>query len=157
MKYIKPVFTAGILLLANTLTYAQPQNLRAENAPGNKENTMQITMEIDGEIINASLENGSSAAADFYAMLPLTLTLTDYASTEKVSDLPGKLSTRTDPAGTSAKAGDITYYAPWGNLAIFYKNFGHANGLVKLGTMESGVDLLKKHKGAFEVVIKAAD
>jgi hypothetical protein len=29
--------------------------------------------------------------------------------------------------------GDITYYAPWGNLAIFYRDFGYSPGLVRLG------------------------
>ena len=39
--------------------------------------------------------------------------------------------------------GDITYYAPWGNLAIFYKDFGYAKGLVKLGSFDSGIEALK--------------
>jgi hypothetical protein len=90
---------------------------------------------------------------DFLALLPLSLTLTDYASTEKVADLPKRLSTKGEPAGTSAQTGDITYYAPWGNLAIFHKPFGHANGLVKLGTLDSGVELLRK-AGAIDVKIR---
>lgn len=36
------------------------------------------------------------------------------------------------PSGTDASPGDICLYAPWGNLAIFYKSHGHANGLVRL-------------------------
>ncbi|ELZ92649.1 cyclophilin-like fold protein [Haloferax sulfurifontis] len=38
--------------------------------------------------------------------------------------------------GVDPEVGDITYYAPWGNLAIFYREFGYASGLVKLGHIE---------------------
>lgn len=34
------------------------------------------------------------------------------------------------------------YYAPWGNLAIFYKDFGYASGLVILGKIDSEVEAL---------------
>jgi len=56
--------------------------------------------------------------ADFAAQLPLTLTLTDYAATEKVGDLPRKLTTKGAPEGAAARAGDIGYYAPRANLAL---------------------------------------
>ena len=65
-------------------------------------------------------------------MLPLTLTLKDYAGTEKISDLPRKLSTQGAPSGSDPSVGDITLYAPWGNLAIFYRDFGYASGLIIL-------------------------
>jgi hypothetical protein len=57
-------------------------------------------------------------------MLPLTLMLTDHASTEKIADLPRKLSTKGAPPGIAASVGDISYYAPWGNLALFHRRRG---------------------------------
>jgi Cyclophilin-like family len=36
-------------------------------------------------------------------------------------------------AGSDPSIGDIAYYAPWGNLALFYKDFGYSNGLITLG------------------------
>ncbi|MEG1031397.1 MAG: cyclophilin-like fold protein, partial [Acinetobacter sp.] len=35
-------------------------------------------------------------------------------------------------------SGDLTYFAPWGNLAFFYKDsdVGYANGLIFLGKMD---------------------
>ena len=82
-------------------------------------------------------------AKDFVSLLPLTLTLTDYAGTEKVSYLPKKLSTQNAPAGYKPFVGDITYYAPWGNLALFYKDFGYSNGLIALGKSDGDVDVFK--------------
>ena len=60
------------------------------------------------------------AARDFAALLPLTVT--DHAGTEKVSDPPARLSLDGSPPGTTARAGDICFRAPWGNLAIFYRD-----------------------------------
>ncbi|QVK23155.1 hypothetical protein KHX94_19100 [Shewanella dokdonensis] len=118
-----------------------------------QENQVKIAIDIQAQTLTATLKPNSVAVNDFLALLPLSLTLTDYASTEKVADLPKRLATTGEPASTSAQTGDITYYAPWGNLAIFHKPFGHANGLVKLGTLDSGVALLRK-TGAIDVTIR---
>ncbi|MDF2606815.1 MAG: cyclophilin [Bacillales bacterium] len=59
---------------------------------------------------------------------------------EKISYLPKKLSTSDSPVGIDPSIGDTTYYAPWENLAIFYKDFGYSTGLVKLGTLDSGIE-----------------
>jgi hypothetical protein len=69
----------------------------------------------------------------------------DYAATEKISDLPRRLSTEGAPPGSDPSIGDITYYSPWGNLALFYKDFGYSKGLVKLGKIDSGVKSLNRH------------
>lgn len=113
---------------------------------------MNIRLTTDTGSFDAAL-NDSAAARDFAALLPLTLTLSDYVGTEKISDLPKKLSTTGAPSGTAARAGDLTYYAPWGNLAIFYKDFGHAAGLVKLGEITSGIEEFADHDADFEVTI----
>lgn len=86
--------------------------------------------------------NNSQAAKDFYALLPLKLSMNDYMGTEKIGDLPRQLSTDGSPVGYQASKGDLTYYAPWGNLAIFYKDFAYASGLVSLGRAEGDVSCL---------------
>lgn len=114
---------------------------------------MRIRLTINGKSMTASLDDNASAR-DFLSMLPLTLTLSDYASTEKIADLPRKLSTQGAPAGIDPDVGDITYYAPWGNLAIFYRDFGYANGLVHLGRIKSGMEALNA-RGPLEVSIES--
>ena len=101
--------------------------------------TMRIRLTVDGKAIEATLLDNATAR-DFASLLPLTLTLEDYNSTEKISHLPRKLSTAGTPAGVDAAPGDIAYYAPWGNLAIFYKDFGYSKGLIRLGRIDSGLD-----------------
>ena len=96
------------------------------------------------------------AGRDFARLLPLELSLSDYHATEKVADLPRKLDTGDTPASYTPEAGDITYYAPWGNLAIFYKPFRTSRGLVRLGAFDGPIGALLKD-GAIPVRIKAAE
>jgi hypothetical protein len=98
---------------------------------------MNIRIRFEDTQVCAELAD-TPAARDFASLLPLTVVLRDYASTEKVADLPRRLSTQGEPAGVKPSVGDITYYAPWGNLAIFYKPSGYADGLVHLGHVKSG-------------------
>jgi hypothetical protein len=102
---------------------------------------MKISIKIQDRIITATLSDNATAR-DFAFLLPMTVTLNDYASTEKVSDLPRRLSTQGAPEGSDPSVGDITYYAPWGNLAIFYRDFHYSSGLIKLARIESGMEAL---------------
>jgi len=107
------------------------------------------------EVIVKMYDNPTSR--DFLTLLPLTLEFEDYAGVEKISYLPRKLSTEDAPSGSNPEIGDLTLYAPWGNLAIFYKDFGYANGLIKLGKIESGLEKLADMKGDFTVKIAKKD
>lgn len=73
-------------------------------------------------MVTGTLED-SEAARDFASLLPLSLTLEDYAATEKISDLPKPLSTSSAPAGITPKVGDLAYYAPWGNSPSSTRTF----------------------------------
>lgn len=118
----------------------------------------KIRMIIDGQVIAATLTDNPTTR-DLLSMLPLTLTLDDYADTEKIVYLDRKLSTAGAPAGSTPKAGTIAYYAPWGNLAFFYKDFAYSRGLVTLGTIDAadaGVAAYKRG-GELKVRIERAD
>jgi hypothetical protein len=125
---------AAIALTGATVT---PGQAAAQAAPDQQVRTMRIRIDVEGTRISGTLEHNATAR-DFASLLPLTVTLSDYARTEKISDLPRRLSTEGAPAGFDPSAGDITYYAPWGNLAIFYRDFGYSTGLIKLGAIEAG-------------------
>ena len=105
--------------------------------------TMKIGLKTQQHIFTASLANNATAR-DFYRALPLTLKLSDYAHSEKIATNIPKLSIADAPKGYAGKQGDLTYYAPWGNLAIFYQDshVGYANGLVYLGKIDGDIGLL---------------
>ena len=116
---------------------------------------MIIRLDIAGTLLTATLDD-TETTRDFASLLPLTLTLEDYASTEKISYLPRKLTTKGAPAGTTPLAGDVTYYAPWGNLALFHRDFEYSSGLVKLGALHGGVEALRR-RGPLAVTIELTE
>src|SRR3954452_15741026 len=112
-----------LALLATGALVATPQ---ASSQPGH---AMNVRLTVNGAPVSASLYE-HAASRDFLKLLPLELPLEDYASAEKIAYLPRKLDTAGTAAGFKPSSGDITYYAPWGNLAIFYRDQPFASGLV---------------------------
>ncbi|SUW04550.1 cyclophilin-like fold protein [Brachyspira pilosicoli] len=115
----------------------------------------RIKLTFEGNEIYA-LINNSKAGNDFLSLLPLSVKAEDFNSTEKIFYLSKKLNTQNEPDGINPKAGDITYYAPWGNIAIFYKNFRYSNNLIYLGKFEntSDIEKLSNIKGNFDIRIE---
>lgn len=111
----------------------------------------RIHVIVGNQTLTATLED-TPAGRDFAALLPLELSLSDYNATEKVADLPRKLDTTGAPSSYAPKAGDITYYAPWGNLALFYRGFRYSEGLVRLGRFDAGIEALEV-RGSLKVTI----
>jgi hypothetical protein len=142
------LYTACALVMSiRTVTYGAGSNLpanvhaRPAAAVAQQNMTLKIRLTVNEKTVVASLADNPTAR-DFHSLLPFTLTLDDYAATEKISYLPRKLAKDGAPAGIDPAIGDIAYYAPWGNLAIFYKDFGYSKGLIKLGTISSGLEAL---------------
>lgn len=105
------------------------------------EQTMRIRITTGDRAFTAVLED-SETARDFASLLPIEVRLDDHNRTEKVADLPRRLSTAGAPEGADPVVGDIAYYAPWGNLAIYYRDFAWSRGLVRLGRLEGDASSL---------------
>lgn len=108
-----------------------------------------------GEAIAELYDNPTSR--DLVSMLPLTLTFKDFNSTEKISYLPRSLTTDKAPKGFKPSVGDLTLYAPWGNLAIFYHDFRYSQGLVPIGHLTSGLEPLARMNGELTVTIETVN
>ena len=148
--------TASRLMLTAVFLLSGPALAGTWNAELSKGTAMtKIHVIVGNETLSATLDD-TPAGRDFARLLPLELTLSDYNATEKVADLPRKIVTADEPASYTPKAGDITYYAPWGNIAIFYKPFRTSRGLVRLGTFDEPIDALLKD-GPIPIRIEAAD
>ncbi|WP_295296040.1 cyclophilin-like fold protein [uncultured Brachyspira sp.] len=117
--------------------------------------TTKIKLTFNNNEIYA-LINNSKAGNDFLSLLPLSIKAEDFNSTEKIFYLSKKLNIENEPDGINPKAGDITYYAPWGNIAIFYRDFRYSNNLIYLGRFEnvSDVEKLSNMKGNFDIRIE---
>lgn len=104
------------------------------------------------EIIVKMYENPTSK--EFLTQLPLTLTFEDFGGFEKLSFPPESLTTEAAPSGYKPSRGDFSYFSPWGNVTMFYKDHRFSDGLVKIGEIESSVEKLENISGDFIVTIK---
>jgi len=113
---------------------------------------MKIRLTVGEQVATATLYDNATAR-DFASLLPLSLTMTDYATIERISDLPRKLSTQGAPEGMAPVAGELTHYAPWGNLAIFIQPRSWSRSLLPLGKVEEGLSILSQ-PGPYQVRIE---
>lgn len=117
---------------------------------------MQIQMQFQGKSFVLALENNATAR-DFYALLPLTLSFSDYVGKEKIARLDKSLSAR-ESGEYNPQSGDFFYFAPWGNVGIFYAKQPPYKGLIKLGApkaeKESFIAHLKAQKQDFILTIE---
>lgn len=81
--------------------------------------------------------NGNDAAQDFARRLTMELQFEDYAGTERIAYLNPKLNVGEAPTHMTPRTGDIAYYVPWGNLAVFVRGFRPSESLVPLGSMST--------------------
>lgn len=142
-------------LLIVSLIVVGNSGVRAESLSSVKEQAVKVKFRIGTQEAIVRL-NESSAAKGFAAQLPLTLTFKDYASIEKISYLPVKLSIQVTSGTRVQSEGDFAYYAPWGNIAIFYKGSEKATSdLHILGKFESGKEIFDINN-SFEATVEVA-
>lgn len=105
--------------------------------------SLDVTITVGDRTITATMED-NSAGRDFLSRLPLEVTLNDYNNiTEKIFYPTPALSTEGVTRGCTPAPGDITIYAPWGNVAIFCKSWSHSNDLIKIGRIDgNGIEAL---------------
>lgn len=89
------------------------------------------------------LEN--DAAKALVERLPMRMKFEDFGATERIAYLDGKLEVGASPTSTTPQTGDLAYYMPWGNLAVFVKPFRRSEGLVPLGRLsDAALEAVKR-------------
>jgi len=115
-----------------------------------KQMTMKISVKTNGNTTVFELNN-SPAARELYAQLPLSITVENYSNNEKIFYPPKKLNTSDTPPADGGRAGTLAYYAPWGDVVMFYKEFSSAPGLYILGHVSSGREYIPEMSGTIQV------
>ena len=134
------------------LGFQEKEELTAEMEDGER----KVKMTIDGQEIFITLYDTTAANA-LYDMLPLDLSFEDYNGVEKISYLSQTLPTTGEPDGYDPDIGDLCLYAPWENLSVFYQDFRYSDGLILLGHIDSGMDLISAHDGEFSATLEMVD
>lgn len=145
---------AAALLLAGTACadgspHPAPPAQAASATPTDRSTARELRVTLDGRPVGAT-----PPARDFAKLLPLTLELEDFHDTERVAALPRRLDTSGAPEPVRAGPGDIAYYAPWGNLALFHREGPAPSAdLLVLGRLNAGPGQLGR---ATRITIEAA-
>ncbi|WP_460839787.1 cyclophilin-like fold protein [Nocardioides marmoraquaticus] len=93
---------------------------------------------MDGTVTVALDENPT--ARDLIDRLPLTVDFEDFHTSEKISYLDAPLTTE-GSGGSAPGPGDLIYYVPWGNLAVFYDgSVPHSDDTIPLGRVVDGAE-----------------
>jgi hypothetical protein len=75
----------------------------------------------------------------------------NFGDNEKIFYPPKKLNTADTPLVDGARAGTLAYYAPWGDVVLFYGSFGSAPGLYELGHVISGKEYIRGMSGEIQI------
>ncbi|MER9065909.1 cyclophilin-like fold protein [Mesorhizobium sp. M0902] len=143
MTIDRPDLSRRALLGGALAATVLPRAARSQQGsdPGSQEPTdMRIKMIFNGRTMTATLYDNPSAR-DFFTMLPLDLTIDDYAHNEKIAYLPRKLTEEGSGPFGNERPYDLCYFMPWGNLAMFYADYRHP-GLIRLGRFDAGEEAL---------------
>lgn len=101
---------------------------------------MVLKITLDNQTAKAVLYDNPTSR-DFLRLLPMTVVLKDYSNTEKIFTPLKPLSIESAPNGFKPAKGDLTYYAPWGNIALFYRDFSFSTGLIAIGKITQGIEI----------------
>lgn len=173
MKKAALFFLGGILLFllsacsSNSEQQSENKNLNQADptasdtqGPGSEEltseadetivNELQIRVEgEDGQTIVFQLNN-SPAANTLYEQLPLSASVENYSHNEKIFYPPQELDTSATPLA-EGPAGTLAYYAPWGDVVLYYGECGGASGLYALGQAVSGTEQIETLSGVIRL------
>jgi hypothetical protein len=127
------------LVLGTVVASLSLLGLLAQDAlASDEEARVRILLVFAGATMTATLYDNPSAR-DFASMLPLALTIDDYLTNEKIAYLPRKLTEEGSGPFDNERPGDLGYYAPWGNLALFHGSYRYSGGLFRLGRIEGDI------------------
>ena len=94
-----------------------------------------VIMTINDTEYVVTVDENTAAGKLFLEVLPLSLNFENFGSNERIAYLPHKLDMNSYEEPISVKRGGMTYYVPWGNLAVFRKSFSCSADLAPLGAM----------------------
>ncbi len=127
--------------------------------PTDPAGTVRIRLIIGDDVATATLED-TAAARDFAAMLPTTIDLHDLLGREKAGRLPRQLDIDRARREFDYQMGELAYWSPGTDIAIFYADDGQAipqPGLVRLGTIDTGLEVMAAAGNDFEMTIEPLD
>ena len=123
--------------------------LDSEASVNSADAVRQISVQFGDNIVIYEL-NDSPAAISLYEQLPITIEVEDYSTNEKIFYPPQELDTSDSPLAAGG-AGTLAYYAPWGDVVMFYDDYNENPSLFELGQVVSGGELVAQMAGTITI------
>ena len=117
---------------------------------------IKININISGKILTATLADNATAR-DFASVLPLNVSMNDLFGREKYGDLPKALS-ENGPRKSKYEVGDIAYWSPDHQFAVYYHQDGEAipsPGIIPIAKIDAGSEAFNV-RGSVKVTIELA-
>ena len=99
----------------------------------------------------------NATTRDLQSQLPLTLHFSDLNEVEKIARLPRKLSVDGMPAGDDPRVGELGYWAPSGNLVLYYGDVGYWTGIMRIGEFDGSMDAIAVQSGDFDATVEPTE
>ena len=115
-----------------------------------------IRITIGDETVSATVWHNPTGQA-LLDQLPLTLTFEDLNGVEKTGHLPKDLTMDAMPAGDDPDAGDLGYYAPGGNLVLYYGDVAYWDGIARIGHIDGDLSTIADQDADFSAVVERAE
>lgn len=150
-------FIATFLLVACNNTARKQETINMDNDTGmdnekmyEEHGTRKISVQREnGFPIIFELNNGK-AATELYNQLPIAIEIGDFSNNEKIFYPPKKLNISDTPLAEPV-IGTLAYYAPWGDVVMFYDKFNANSSLYEIGHVVSGGELIKELSGKVKI------
>jgi hypothetical protein len=131
-------------------------SLNPERASSQGSQNMKIDIKIAGKIVTATLVDNETAR-NFISLLPLNLSMKDLFGREKFGNLPKALSEK-GPRTHSYEVGDIAYWSPDHDVAIYYRQDSESipsPGVIPIAKIDAGAEAFNV-PGSVKVTIDLA-
>ncbi len=144
LPLITLILAVSLNATARTINASNPasgSNSSAELLSAGRSQDMKINIRIADKTLTATLANNATTR-DFVALLPLNLSMGDLFGREKYGNLPRALS-ETGPRRRHYELGDIAYWSPGHDVAIFYRQGGEeipSPGIIPIGKIDSSIE-----------------
>ena len=155
-KLLMSAFVLALSLMPGQSGARNASGATPQLASSERSQNMKININIGGKILTASLADNATAR-DFVSVLPLNLSMKDLLGREKYGDLPKELS-EDGPRKNRYEVGDIAYWSPNQQLAVYYRQDGESipsPGIIPIAKMDAGREAFNV-SGSVKVTIELA-
>jgi hypothetical protein len=137
---------------------ADPTAAAPSSTGARQEDAVRIRLSIGDQEATGTLED-NPATRDLVSLLPVTVPMGDLFGREKPGPLPRALTVDVEPVFTY-RIGQIAYWPPSRDIVLVYEGDGlqvPSPGLIPLGTVDTGLDVVATAGGDFDMTIAVLD